>query len=178
MSDIEDDKSLPRVPFWRHLLAMVYDLFLIIPLLMVTSAVLVAIHGPTETAAVRTVPAWQQWSLACVALIGFYGTFWRQKGQTLGMQAWRVKLVPSGTSTTVTWGQAAGRVIVASMPFILGLMPYLVFDVNDAGAWIYITTAVIASCGFLWRFFNEDRLYLHDLVTATELKLTLPRRKS
>ena len=119
MSDIEDDKSLPRVPFWRHLLAMVYDLFLIIPLLMVTSAVLVAIHGPTETAAVRTVPAWQQWSLACVALIGFYGTFWRQKGQTLGMQAWRVKLVPSGTSTTVTWGQAAGRVIVASMPFIL-----------------------------------------------------------
>ena len=121
MSDIEDDKSLPRVPFWRHLLAMVYDLFLIIPLLMVTSAVLVAIHGPTETAAVRTVPAWQQWSLACVALIGFYGTFWRQKGQTLGMQAWRVKLVPSGTSTTVTWGQAAGRVIVASMPFILGL---------------------------------------------------------
>ena len=178
MSDIEDDKSLPRVPFWRHLLAMVYDLFLIIPLLMVTSAVLVAIHGPTETAAVRTVPAWQQWSLACVALIGFYGTFWRQKGQTLGMQAWRVKLVPSGTSTTVTWGQAAGRVIVASMPFILGLMPYLVFDVNDTGAWIYITTAVIASCGFLWRFFNEDRLYLHDLVTVTELRLTPPRRES
>ena len=178
MSDIGDDTSLPRVPFWRHLLAMVYDLFLIIPLLMVTSAVLVAIHGPTETAAVRTVPAWQQWSLACVALIGFYGTFWRQKGQTLGMQAWRVKLVPSGTSTTVTWGQAAGRVIVASMPFILGLMPYLVFDVNDAGAWIYISTAVIASCGFLWRFFNEDRLYLHDLVTGTELRLTSSRKKS
>ncbi len=178
MSDIEDDTSLPRVPFWRHLLAMVYDLFLIIPLLMVTSAVLIAIHGPTETAAVRTVPAWQQWSLACVALIGFYGTFWRQKGQTLGMQAWRVKLVPSGTSATVTWGQAAGRVIVASMPFILGLLPYLVFDVNDAGAWIYITTAVIACCGFLWRFFNEDRLYLHDLVTGTELRLTPPRRKN
>lgn len=178
MSDIEDDTSLPRVPFWRHLLAMVYDLFLIIPLLMVTSAVLIAIHGPTETAAVRTVPAWQQWSLACVALIGFYGTFWRQKGQTLGMQAWRVKLVPSGTSATVTWGQAAGRVIVASMPFILGLLPYLIFDVNDAGAWIYITTAVIACCGFLWRFFNEDRLYLHDLVTGTELRLTPPRRKN
>ena len=178
MSDIEDDKSSPRVPFWRHLLAMVYDLFLIIPLLMVTSAVLVAIHGPTETAAVRTVPAWEQWSLACVALIGFYGTFWRQKGQTLGMQAWRVNRVPSGTPTTVTWGQAAGRVIVASMPFILGLMPYLVFDVNDAGAGIYITTTVIASCGFLWRFFNEDRLDLHDLVTGTELRLTPPRRKS
>ena len=178
MSDIEDGTSLPRAPFWRHLLAMVYDLFLIIPLLMVTSAVLVAIHGPTETAAVRTVPAWQQWSLAYIALIGFYGTFWRQKGQTLGMQAWRVKLVPSGTSIRVSWGQAAGRIIVASMPFILGLMPYLVFDVNDAGLWIYITTALIATCGFLWRFFNEDRLYLHDSVTGTELRLTPPRKKS
>jgi uncharacterized RDD family membrane protein YckC len=178
VSDTEDGMSLPRAPFWRHLLAMVYDLFLIIPLLMVTSAVLVAIHGPTETAAVRTVPAWQQWGLAYVALIGFYGTFWRQKGQTLGMQAWRVKLESKGTSMKVTWGQAAGRIIVASMPFILGLMPYLVLDVNDAGLWIYITTALIASCGFLWRFFNEDRLYLHDLVTGTELRLTPPRKKS
>ena len=177
MSDIEDGTSLPRAPFWRHLLAMVYDLFLIIPLLMVTSAVLVAIHGPTETAAVRTVPAWQQWSLAYAALIGFYGTFWRQKGQTLGMQAWRVKLVPSGTSMRVTWGQAAGRIMAASMPFILGLMPYQVFDVNNAGLWIYITTGVVASSGFLWRFFNEDRLYLHDLVTGTELMLTSPRKK-
>ena len=78
----------------------------------------------------------------------------------------------------VTWGQAAGRIIVASVPFILGLMPYLVFDVNDAGLGIYITTALIASCGFLWRFFNEDRLYLHDLVSGTELRLTPPRKKS
>ena len=77
----------------------------------------------------------------------------------------------------VTWGQAAGRIIVASAPFLLGLMPYQVFDVNDAGPWIYITTAVIASCGFLWRFFNEDRLYLHDLVTGTELRVTPPRKK-
>ena len=178
MSDTEDGTSLPRAPFWRHLLAMVYDLFLIIPLLMVTSLVLVAVHGPTETAAVRTVPAWQQWSLTYVALIGFYGTFWRQKGQTLGMQAWRVKLVHKGTSIKVTWSQAAGRIIVASVPFILGLMPYQVIDVNDAGLFIYIATAVIASCGFLWRFFNENRLYLHDLVTGTELRLTPPRDKS
>jgi uncharacterized RDD family membrane protein YckC len=178
VSDTEDCTSLARAPFWRHLLAMVYDLFLIIPLLMVTSAVLVAIHGPTETAAVRTVPAWQQWSLAYVALIGFYGTFWRQKGQTLGMQAWRVKLVPNGTSMKVTWGQAAGRIIVASVPFILGLMPYQVSDVNEAGLGIYLTTVVIASCGFLWRFFNKERLYLHDLVTRTELRLTPPRKKS
>lgn len=177
MRDTEDGTSLPRAPFWRHLLAMLYDLFLVIPLLMVTSAVLVAVHGPAETAVVRTVPVWQQWSLAYMALIGFYGTFWRQKGQTLGMQAWRVKLVPNQTTSRVTWSQAAARIIVASMPFILSLMPYQVLDINDAGIWIYISTAVIASSGFMWRFFNAERLYLHDLATGTELRLTPARKK-
>ncbi len=76
--------ALPRVPIWRHLCAMFYDLFLIIPLLMLTSALLIAIHGPTDTAVVRSVPAWQQWILTYLALVGFFGLFWRQKGQTLG----------------------------------------------------------------------------------------------
>ena len=178
MSNTEDSTAQLRAPFWRHLLAMVYDLFLIIPLLMVTSGLLLAIHGPAETATARSVPAWQQWGLAYVALIAFYGTFWRQKGQTLGMQAWRVKLVSSRQVSKVTWNQAAARVTVASIPFVLALMPYLVFDINNAGLWIYISTAVIASSGFWWRFANTERLYLHDLATHSELRLIPARKKA
>ena len=178
MIDTEEDNALARAPVWRHMLAMVYDLFLIIPLLMLTSALLVAIHGPVETAAVRSVPAWQQWGLAYAAMIGFYGTFWRQKGQTLGMQAWRVKLVSKRGAIKVSWRQAASRIIVASIPFVIALMPYRIVDVNNAGLWIYVSTAVIASSGFLWRFVNRERLYLHDLLTQTELRLTPPRKKA
>ena len=82
---------------------MFYDLFLIIPLLMLTSALLIAIHGPTYNAVVRSVPAWQQWILTYLALVGFFGLFWRQKGQTLGMQAWRVKLVSRLSNAPVPW---------------------------------------------------------------------------
>ena len=178
MSDTEHCGGLQRAPFWRHMLAMVYDLFLIIPLLMVTSAILVAIHGPAETVAARSVPAWQRWGLAYIALIGFYGTFWRQKGQTLGMQAWRVRLASRLQAGKISWRQAAARIIVASVPFILALMPYVIFDVNNAGFGIYLLTALLASSGFLWRFTNTERLYLHDQVTQTELRLTPPRKKA
>jgi hypothetical protein len=82
---------------------MFYDLFLIIPLLMLTSALLIAIHGPTDNAVVRSVPAWQQWIVTYLALVGFFGLFWRQKGQTLGMQAWRVKLVSRLDNARVPW---------------------------------------------------------------------------
>ena len=51
MIDTEEGNALARAPVWRHMLAMVYDLFLIIPLLMLTSALLVAIHGPVEIGA-------------------------------------------------------------------------------------------------------------------------------
>lgn len=177
MSDTDDPTEQSIVPLWRHLLAMIYDLFLIIPLLMVTSAILVGIHGPTESAAIRTVPAWQQWAMTYVALIGFYGTFWRKSGQTLGMQAWRVKLVSAELSNDITWSQAAVRVTAASLPFVVALLPYLFFDINDSGLAIYLATGVIACSGFLWRYSNAQRFYLQDLLSGTSLTLVPPRKK-
>lgn len=156
---------------------MVYDLFLIIPLLMLTSAILVGIHGPTENAAIRSVPAWQQWGMTYLALMGFYGTFWRKNGQTLGMQAWRIKLVSTEDTDRVTWPQVAIRVIAASTPFIAALLPYLFFDINNAGIEIYFATGLIASSGFMWRYSNPRRFYLHDQLSGTSLTLVPPRKK-
>jgi uncharacterized RDD family membrane protein YckC len=177
VSDTDDLTNQSRVPFWRHLLAMVYDLFLIIPLLMLTSAILVGIHGPTENAAIRSVPAWQQWGMTYLALMGFYGTFWRKNGQTLGMQAWRIKLVSTEDTDRVTWPQVAIRVIAASTPFIAALLPYLFFDINNAGIEIYFATGLIASSGFMWRYSNPRRFYLHDQLSGTSLTLVPPRKK-
>ena len=163
---------------WRHALAMVYDLLLISPFILLGTFILLKVYGLAETASERTVPAWLQVALCYGTFIGFYGTFWRQKGQTLGMQAWRVKLVSKRGAIKVSWRQAASRIIVASIPFVIALMPYRIVDVNNAGLWIYVSTAVIASSGFLWRFVNRERLYLHDLLTQTELRLTPPRKKA
>ena len=87
---------------------------------------------------------------SCIcALIGFTARFGGVKDRRW-VCAWRVKLESKGTSI-VTWGQAAGRTIVASMPFILGLMPYLVFDVTTRGSGS-ISPLPDCGCGFLWRF--------------------------
>ena len=175
----ETQSSYPRAPVWRHLLAMVYDLFLIIPLLMVTSALLVWIYGPVETAAERAVPAWQQWVLALVALVAFFGVFWRQQGQTLGMQAWRVKLVAQeDPSMKVTWPQVITRVVVACLPLLSALLPFVFFDVNNAPTGIYALAGLFALAGVLWRFTNAPRHYLHDVLSGTELLQTPKRKKS
>jgi uncharacterized RDD family membrane protein YckC len=156
---------------------MFYDLFLIIPLLMLTSALLIAIHGPTDTAVVRSVPAWQQWILAYFALVGFFGLFWRQKGQTLGMQAWRVTLVSRLDNAPVPWAHVFIRIGTAAAPVILSLMPFLYFNINNASLLVYAIAAIIAGMGFFWRWSNAERLYLHDQLSNTELRLAPPRTK-
>jgi uncharacterized RDD family membrane protein YckC len=156
---------------------MFYDLFLIIPLLMLTSALLIAIHGPTDNAVVRSVPAWQQWIVTYLALVGFFGLFWRQKGQTLGMQAWRVKLVSRLGNARVPWTQVFIRISTAAAPVILSLLPFLYFNINNASVLVYVIAAIIAGMGFFWRWGNTERLYLHDQLSSTELRLAPPRTK-
>ena len=156
---------------------MFYDLFLIIPLLMLTSALLIAIHGPTDNAVVRSVPAWQQWIVTYLALVGFFGLFWRQKGQTLGMQAWRVKLVSRLDNARVPWTHVFIRISTAAAPVILSLLPFLYFNINNASVLVYVIVAIIAGMGFFWRWGNTERLYLHDQLSSTELRLAPPRAK-
>ena len=142
--------SVPKPPFWRHILAMVYDAFLIIPLLMASTALWVALLGPTSDIKQPAVPDLLQWCSWLLILVGFFGLFWRRGGQTLGMQAWRLKLVSEKELASPTWHQIALRILVAFVSFgALGI-------------------------GFLWRFVNPKRLYWHDIISQTHLEL-MPR---
>ena len=89
----EDISTLPPPPLWRHCMAMLYDTLLVIPLFMAAAGVWVAVLGPTESISEPAVPAYLQWCSWLVILIAFFGVFWRRAGQTLGMQAWRIKLI-------------------------------------------------------------------------------------
>jgi uncharacterized RDD family membrane protein YckC len=144
---------------------------------MLTSALLIAIHGPTDNAVVRSVPAWQQWIVTYLALVGFFGLFWRQKGQTLGMQAWRVKLVSRLDNARVPWTHVFIRISTAAAPVILSLLPFLYFNINNASVLVYVIATIIAGMGFFWRWGNTERLYLHDQLSSTELRLAPPRTK-
>ena len=75
-----------RLP--RRLAAIFYDSLLVLAIWMATTAVLVIYLA--EGAPVKGI-AYQL--MLYLEAFGFYLLFWRLKGQTLGMQVWKIKLV-------------------------------------------------------------------------------------
>ena len=146
MSTPSNNANEQAAPLWRHTLAMVYDSLLIIPLFMGATAVWVAIWGPTESALTQTVPPILQRLTWCLIVFFFFGLFWRKSGQTLGMQAWRIKLI-SEKGGQLTWTQVTLRVIGASLSLIA------------------------VGVGFFWRFVPPRYRYWHDTLSGTRLVL-------
>lgn len=144
-------ESLPRPGLWRNLLAMIYDAFLVAPLLMANAFVLVALFGPTDDASVATVPAWLMQFSCALIIIGFFSLFWCKSGQSLGMQAWRIKLV-RGDGGPVGLGRAVVRCLGAAM----SLAP--------------------AGLGYWWSLVDRDGLRWHDRLSDTRL-LRVPKTK-
>lgn len=70
---------------------------------------------------------------------GFFGWFWTQGGQTLGMRAWKIRVVDLNNNYS-TWTQAGRR-------FLWSLTSWMVFGL-----------------GFVWAFFDPDKLTLYMIV--------------
>ena len=63
---------LSTLSAWRQLLAVIYDLFLIAPLLMANAFVLVSVFGPTDSAANPAVPSWLIQATSLVVITTFF----------------------------------------------------------------------------------------------------------
>lgn len=146
------NQNLPPAPLWRHLLAMLYDTLLIVPLFMAAAALWVALLGPTDNIRDPAVPAALQWCTWGVILLAFFGIFWRRAGQTLGMQAWRLRLVTE-SGTPPTWLQVTIRVAGATVSF-----------------------AALGG-GYWWRFIPPQRRYWHDRLSKTHI-VVIPKDSS
>jgi uncharacterized RDD family membrane protein YckC len=92
------------------------------------------------------IPAYQplfQVYLLCVSF-GFFAYFWRRGGQTLGMQAWHIRLV----------NQAGGAISLRQA--------LLRFSI----AWL---SAAALGLGFVWALFEPQRRTWHDLAAGTRV---------
>lgn len=85
---------------FRRLAALVYDGLIVIALLFLASAIAMMmvslIMGPeaiTEQAILVENPLYFGWLVFCWYY--YYAWCWRKAGQTLGMKAWRLKLIPN-----------------------------------------------------------------------------------
>ena len=143
----------PALP--RRLIAIVYDTLLVLPLIMLSVAIALGLHGallkltggPLETLSLNPYLVRALGFLTCV---GFFSAFWLKSGQTLGMQAWRIKLVRSSDGETATARQALLRCAGAAL------------------------SAACLGLGYLWCLVDRNRRSWHDYLSGTELIL-LPK---
>ena len=123
------EHSHPVAGVWRRLAAAVYDGFLMFAVLFVASLLPALLlnsnqlsSSPATDSVVHELNApLQGWfySLYLLLLIfAFYGWFWRKSGQTLGMQAWHLKL-ESSSGGQISWKQVLIRLPVAALAFFL-----------------------------------------------------------
>ena len=151
-----NDSTAQSSPFLlRRLAAMVYDTCLVLPLIMASVALFMGartlLWGPAADDTAAQLDANMVRLVALVCTTGFFCAFWVKSGQTLGMQAWRIKLVNfSGETPNIRQGvmRCLGAVLSAAC---LGL-------------------------GYLWCLVDRNGRYWHDYLSGTELIL-LPRRE-
>jgi uncharacterized RDD family membrane protein YckC len=109
--------------------AFVYDLLILVGLLATFTLLAVVLHD----GAIASGSVWFQLALLAV-VVAFFCGFWVHGGQTLGMRAWRIRLV-SQDGTPLTWPRAALRFAagaVALLPLGLGLW-WGIFDAQRRG---------------------------------------------
>ncbi|GAB2556948.1 RDD family protein [Rhodanobacter koreensis] len=152
-------------PLWRRLLALVYDLLIVVAIVMVVGLLCqLATRGQLiRTGATTVIPLWYQVLQALVVALYFISS-WRRGGQTVGMRPWRIR-VTGDDGGPPSLQQAVIRLLVAAAPLImlmlepaLGLSPTL---------WVLL---VVWASWFVVALFDPRRRALHDLAAHTEIR--------
>lgn len=95
----------------RRLAAIIYDALLLAAVLIVATGAamlvvtLLAGSAAAQDGGLLTRNPWFQTYLLMVCFF-FYASFWVHGGQTLGMRAWRLRVVRSADGALISWQQA------------------------------------------------------------------------
>ena len=130
---------------WRRLAALCYDLLLLAALVVVFTLLVLAVRLGTP---VPPGTWWFELSLLAIIVLFFCG-FWVHGGQTLGMRAWRIRVVRDDGGA-LTWPRAAAR-------FALG-----------------VVAAAPAGLGLWWSLFEPGKRGWHDRWTGTRVVRAAP----
>ena len=109
----------PRAPVWRRFAALVYDLFPLLALWMITAALCLAASRGTLDAAH---PPWWQRAVLLAVTAGYFVISWTRIGATIGMRAWRLRLLRAD-GARVDFVRALLRFAVALPPLLLLGLP-------------------------------------------------------
>jgi uncharacterized RDD family membrane protein YckC len=147
----------PAPGLLRRLAASVYDIFLVLPIIMLGVAIGYGINAGvhqwlgTSPVEGEPLPAWAVRVMALLVVAGFFTIFWRKSGQTLGMQAWRIQLQP-----------LPGRELTTARCLL------------RCGC--ALLSVACLGIGYLWCLIDREGRYWHDTLSGTRLVLLPPKR--
>ena len=136
-----NESSLPPAGLPRRLGAMFYDSILLFAILLTVGF---ALRAVTADPAALYSTAYR----ACQLLVSFafFGWFWLNGGQTLGMRAWKIRLRSSLGGPVTLW-QVMKRFVMSFF------------------CWVFFL-------GFLWMLIDPKKRTWHDWVSDTEVVLS------
>lgn len=135
------DELLMNAPLWRRLAAILYDSLLLLALWFAAALpYALLLHGAPASNLMR----WLFRFYLLAVSLAFFGGFWVRGGQTLGMRAWRLRVVRQD-GAPIRWRQAGQR-------------------------WAYaLISWLVLGLGFAWAAFDRERLTWHDRWSHTRL---------
>lgn len=135
------DTVIKYAPLHRRLLAMLYDGFLLVGILIIAVGIAFIVNGG---AIGRDHPYHELYMAYLLTVIFiYYGWFWTHGGQTLGMKTWRIRLYKE---SGIGWKEAALYFTAAMLSW--GLL----------------------AAGYLVSLVHPQKRTLHDLIAGTVMR--------
>lgn len=118
----EESRAAPPAGLLRRLGALLYDTLLSAAIAFVATLLLLPLSGGEAILVSTRGFAGHAYHACLLALVfGYFGLGWTRGGQTLGMKAWRIRLV-AADGQRVTWADAAVRFTIGVTFALLALV--------------------------------------------------------
>jgi uncharacterized RDD family membrane protein YckC len=152
-------------PLWRRLIALVYDLLIVVALVMVVGLLCqLATGGELIHTGARTLIPWWYQPLQGLVIAAYFISSWLRGGQTVGMRPWHIRLT-NAAGGAPSWRQAVIRLLVAAAPMLLLLLTPMIG--LRATLWSVLAAWM---AWFVVAVFDRRRRAVHDIVAGTEIR--------
>lgn len=118
-------QAFVTAPLWRRLAAMLYDSLLVFAIWIMVGFAVMSAFGIEEARSIEgqavvldTLVKNTLFAAMLLSAFLFFGFFWTHSGQTLGMQAWRIRVL-NEDGQSISWKQAAIRFATAPLSLLL-----------------------------------------------------------
>ncbi len=156
-SETLDTETQPiNAPLWRKFAALVYDYLVLAAVSMGYGALALMVqiklfHKSFDEGELGNLGPAGFFGWALIIFL-FYSYFWQRGGQTLGMRAWRLKILTK-ENTKPNWQHCLIRAIIAPISLFCGLL------------------------GYFWQLMDSENLTLHDRFSSTKIVLLSKDKK-